>query len=412
MAMGLLRVGAAPTLPLLLAISHRPASPPAVEDRMELEQLVRDAMQAMNSGDPDTAREKLKAALDIDPQRPDLLHALGALELQRGAPGEARPLVLRALALLDAGAVPDLEGMRTAFLLSLATIGEAEDRPDAAEEAYRRVLVGSPQHSEALAGLGRLQLASGELDRGVATLQVALASLRQAESAAEVEGLESFLAAVQGFRGQPPRALIEAHRDAYCAFFDHHAQRMAEKGWIAEAARMRRGADGGLELDIPAEAQPYAGVRIDLVDPATGQGGLVGDRPMVVGLPGFEALARAAVLFPWPGLDFELFVSSQCPWDHLPLQIMLEAGDPLVLVDPAVGRWYQAGFDGRFGSAQQGRFHFVSPPELRSGTGAVWVLDLGRASVAALDALIEELTALHALHPLRRVILGRGHLPA
>jgi hypothetical protein len=379
---------------------------------MELDTLVREAMEAMNGGDPELAREKLRAALEIDSKRPDLLHALGALELQRGAPGEARPLVERALALIDAGEIPEAQGMRPHFQLSLATICEAEDRPAQAEAAYRALLAADPQHGQALAGLGRLQLALGSLDSGLATLQAALAALGQAGDAQEIDGLKGFIDAVNGFRSRHPRSLLQAHRDQYCAFFDHHASQMAEKGWIAEAARMRRTDDGGMELDVPEGARPYAALRIDLVDPATGQGGLVGDRPMVVAIQGFEPLARAAVLFPWPQLPFELMVSSQSPWDHLPLQILLEDGAPLELVDPVVGRWYREGFDGAFGPPQGGRFHFISPPEQRSERGLVYVLDLGRAGIEAVDALLERLLALHARHPLRRVILGRGHLPA
>jgi len=375
---------------------------------MELDQLVREAMEALNSGDPDIAREKLGAALEVDGNRPDLLHALGALELQRGAPGEARPLVERALALLDSGAVPEAVAMRPHFELSMATIAEAEDKPDQAEAAYRQVLARDPAHAEALAGLGRLQLACGSLDAGLATLQAALAAV---STAPEAEGMRAFIDAIVAFRDQAPGALLEAHRDRYCAFFDHNAAKMAEKGWIAEAARMRRAEDGGIETDIPADVRPYAAIRIDLVDPSTGQGGLVGDQPMLVALPGLDPLVRAAVLFPWSGHPFELFVSSQCPWDHLPVQIMLDSGDPLELVDPVIGEWYTAGFEGRFGSAKHGRFHFISPPDLRSGQGVVYVLDLGRAAFAAVDDLLERLAVLHAHHPVRRVILGRGHLP-
>jgi hypothetical protein len=377
---------------------------------MSLDQLIREAMEALNGGDPDTAREKLRAAIEIDGKRPDLLHALGALELQRGAPGEARPLVDRALALLDSGELPDAAAMRPHFQLSLATIHEAQDRPDQAEAAYREVLRADPKHGDALAGLGRLQFALGDLDAGLATLQVALAGLH-AGGAEEAGGLRAFIDAVLSFRGRHPRAFLELHRDRYCAFFDHHAQQMAEKGWIAEAARMRRGDDGGIVPDIPEGARPYAATRIDLVDPATGQGGMVGDRPMLVALEGLEPLARAGVLFPWPDLPFPLFVSSQCPWDHLPVQVVLEEGDALELVDPIIGAWYTAGFEGRFGTEQRGRFHFVSPPERHAGGGVVYVFDLGRASIEAVDDLVDRLEALHAEHPVARVILGRGQLP-
>ncbi len=375
---------------------------------MDLDQCVRAAMEALNGGDPDTARTHLHAALEIDGNRPDLLHALGALELQRGAPGEARPLVMRALALLDSGAVPEALAMRPHFVLSLATIAEAEDKPAEAESAYRQVLADDPRHAEALAGLGRLQLASGELDPGLATLQAALAVIGGGQ---EADGMREFIDAVVSFRAQHPRALLQAHRDRYCAFFDHHAGQMEAKGWIAEAARMKRGDDGGLVPDIPDGARPYAATRIDLVDPSTGQGGLVGDQPMLVALPGLDPLVRAAVLFPWPDLPFEVFVSSQCPWDHLPVQILLEGGDAMEIVDPVVGAWYQAGFEGAFGSAKAGRFHFVSPPDPRSDSGLVYVLDLGRAAFDAVGDLLLRLSALHAEHPVRRVILGRGHLP-
>ncbi len=378
---------------------------------MDLDQCVRAAMEALNGGDPDSARKHLHAALEIDPARPDLLHALGALELQRGAPGEARPLVMRALDLLASGAVPEAAAMKPHFQLSLATIAEAEDKPAEAEAAYRAVLAEDSRHGEALAGLGRLQLASGAIDAGLATLQVGLSVVSEGGSAPEADGMRAFIDAVVAFRERHPRALLEAHRDRYCAFFDHHANQMAEKGWIAEAARMRRAPDGGIEPDIPQDARPYAATRIDLVDPATGQGGLVGDQPMLVALPGLEPLVRAPVLFPWPEQPFEVLVSTQCPWDHLPVQVMLESGDPVELVDPVVGTWYTLGFEGRFGSAQAGRFHFVSPPDRRSETGVVYVLDLGRASFEAVDDLLARLADLHAQHPIRRVILGRGHLP-
>ena len=379
---------------------------------MDPEQLVLQAMDAMNRGDMDTARERLRAAVDAAGERPDLLHALGALELQRGAPGEARPLVERALALLDSAPADEAAAMRAHFGLTLASICEAEDRPVDARAVYHGLLGADPRHFEALLGLGRLQLAWGELDRGLATLAAARAA-GHLQRRPDVDDLRAFTDAIGAFRASEhtPRDLLEAHREAYCAFFDHHAGRMAARGWIAEAARMRRGPEGALVPDIPAGARPYAAVRIDLVDPTTGQGGQVGDRPMLVALPGFEPLLRNPVLFPWPDLPFEAFVSTQCPWEHLPVQLMLVEGDPVEILDPVVGAWYRLGFDGRFGTREGGRFHFVSEPEPRAPAGSIYTLDLGRARIEAIDALLDSLAEVHARHPLRRVILGRGHLP-
>ncbi|MBK9370442.1 MAG: hypothetical protein IPN01_29815 [Deltaproteobacteria bacterium] len=51
---------------------------------------------------------------------------------------------------------------------------------------------------------------------------------------------------------------------------------------------MRRAPDGRLVPSILDGARPYAGVRVDLVDPSTGRAGQVGDQPMVVAVAGLE----------------------------------------------------------------------------------------------------------------------------
>ena len=87
---------------------------------------------------------------------------------------------------------------------------------------------------------------------------------------------------------------MDAHRGSYVEFFNHHASEMAAKGWIAEAARMRKDDEGNLVPVIAEGARPYAGTRVDLVDPQTGQAGLVGEQPIVLlgfgGIPGKRQL--------------------------------------------------------------------------------------------------------------------------
>ena len=380
---------------------------------MDVEAIVGQAMEALSKGDPQRARELFGQAQRQAGDRPDLLHAIGAVELQLGAPGEARQPVERALALLEGQQDPQAVEMRAHFTLTLGAIEEAQDRPAAAMEAFDRVLRNRPGDFQAQSARATLQLALGEIEPALLALkrltapqpaQTEAASTERAKLGEFVRCLERWLQS-----HEHPRSLLEAHREGYCRFFDHHASQMAEKGWIAEAARMKRDQDGNVVLDLPQDARPYAGVRVDLVDPASGQAGQVGDQPMIVAKPGYQPLASTPVLLPWPNRPFPTYISTQAPWDQLPIQILLEGGDPLQLLDPVMGQWFSAGFNGAFGAKDQGRFHYISDPELRDNA-AVYHVDLGRARLEAVDDLLQRLGELHALHPLRRLILGRGHL--
>ncbi len=231
---------------------------------------------------------------------------------------------------------------------------------------------------------------------------------------AERAGARAVVEALDRWRasGEHPRTFLVAHRERYCRFFDDMARDAATRGWVAEAAVYARGPDGDARPLVPEGARPYATVRVDLVDPTTGQRGLVGEQPMVVARRGLEPLARIPLLIPWPEVPFDLRVSTQAPWDELPIQVLLEDGDAVERVDPVVGAWYAEGYEGRFGEADRGRFHYVGDPERTRLHGAVWRVDLGRARVEAVDALVERLVALHRGTPVRRVILGRGSLPS
>ena len=78
------------------------------------------------------------------------------------------------------------------------------------------------------------------------------------------------------------------------------------------------------------------------------------------------------------------------------------------MLDPVVGDWYRAGFDGAFGSQDAGRLHEISDLEPIPG-GVRFSVDCGRAELGAVDDLLRRLTVLHASHPLRCVLLGRGY---
>ena len=162
---------------------------------------------------------------------------------------------------------------------------------------------------------------------------------------------------------------------------------------------------------IPDGSQPYAAVRVDLVDPTTGQAGLVGDQPMIVALAGHETLAHAPVVSDWPDQPFPVWVSSQCPWDQLPIAIRFDEGDPVAQADPTIGDWYTAGFDGAFGSTDRGRFHYISDAQAVDERTVLYHVDCGRAEHNCVEELLKRLDVLSGKHPIAAVLIGRGFVP-
>ena len=177
---------------------------------------------------------------------------------------------------------------------------------------------------------------------------------------------------------------------------------------------MKRAPNGQVVPSIPEGARPYAAVRVDLVDPQSGQVGQIGDQPMVVALADYPALARSVIQIPWRDLGFDLRVSSQAPWDQMPIQVRFRTGGAAAVnaFDQLMGDWYMGGFNGTYGRQDSGRFHYISDPEVRPDRKAVtYNVDLGRADLACLDDLIRRVTAFHVQFPIERMILGRGYLP-
>lgn len=388
-----------------------------MSDARNPEALAEQALRALEEEDPRAARELLVEAVELAPHRADLVNALGVVHLHLGEPEAGRPLIERAIEMAaaeqhDPERRIHAQTMVEGFLLGLAAANEDLDQPAAAAEAYRRVLAQNPRQARARNSLACLLLAWGRTVEGIAELRGYLED--EADEPQFLAGGEALLEAIERARDLKldPRMFLEAHRGAYVEFFDHHAKEQEARGWIAEAARMMRAPDGQVVPLVPEGARPYAAVRVDLVDPATSQVGQVGDQPMIVALHGFEAMARTPVLIEVVGEDLPLFVSSQAPWDQLPVQVLFRdrgAGDEL---DRVIGEWYLSGWSGAFGTKDEGRLHYVSDlAPVRDGRGYTLHVDCGRARVDAVAALIEALTALHRRWPMERVVIGRGHLP-
>jgi tetratricopeptide (TPR) repeat protein len=380
------------------------------------EALAERALKALSEEDPREARKLLMEAIEAAPNRPDLLNALGVVQLQLGEPEIGKPLIEQAIAIVaaDAAANParkdQSDTMIEGFLLSLGAACEDLDLPSEAQAAYLRVLTANPGQPRARQSLGHLLLAWGRLDEGRRELTTYVEEDRDEDPF--LEGAAAYLQDIARFTREDihPKELLNAHRGSYCEMFDHYAAEQEKLGWIAEAARMKRGPDGTIVPLIAEGARPYAAVRVDLVNPNTSEIGQVGDQPMVVALADYQALARAPVLFQWRERSFDLRISTQAPWDQLPIQILF-AGRAPEEIDMVIGDWYVAGWDGAWGSRDGGRFHYISDPELRRDDRAVvYHVDMGRSSVAAIEDLIRRLEGFHGEHPIAEVILGRGYL--
>ena len=274
------------------------------------DQLAEKAMQILNEGDPREARKLLFEAVKMAPDRPDLIHALGVVQLQLGEAELGLRLVQQAIErtegmLLQPDRKEQAEDMLHGFILTLAAAYEDLSMAEEAKEAYQRILKADPGQPRARSGYAQLLLALGDLEGGMRELQGYIEDDRDEDPF--IEGASALLESIKTFQRNDihPREFLKAHQEEYTAFFTHHAEEQARLGWIAEAARMRRNAEGRVVPVIAEGARPYAAVRVDLVDPQTGQIGQVGDQPMVVALRDYQPLARAVIQFAWRDQSFQ-----------------------------------------------------------------------------------------------------------
>lgn len=378
-----------------------------------VDEVAERAMAALRGDDPVKAARMLREVLAESPGRLDLVHALAVTELRMGDAADA--LATARAGIAEAFRTQDETAAMMMSQLKLVEASAAEDlgMPEVAIAAYDAILEVEPEHPRARQGKGHAQIAWGKLREGLHSLDRYLED--KADEQPFLEAAELFVDDLRRFLRDDihPKEFLAAHRGSYVEMFDHYAEKMAKEGWIAEAARMMRDEDGRVVPIIPEGARPYAAVRVDLVNPSSGQPGRIGDQPMLVALADYAPLAQAPVVVEWPSGDwpFRVAVCSQVPWNDLSVQITSPSGDSEALaaaLDPVVGDWYRAGFDGAFGSQDAGRLHEISDLEPIPG-GVRFSVDCGRAELGAVDDLLRRLTVLHASHPLRCVLLGRGY---
>ncbi len=375
-----------------------------------MDTITTEAMAAVRLEDPNEARQQLEALIERAPERLDLRHSLAVTLVRMGEAKAARVVSQDAITMAF-----EMQDEAAATLIGQLYMVDAEASldlylPRQAEAAYKNILEEDPLNPYALQAYAYLLFRWGRLKNGMDMLQRYLDA--KTDEAAALEGNQSFLHAVRKFIAEDvhPKELLNAHHGSYQEFFNHHANNMAEQGWQAEQPYIRGEEDGKLIYYVRDGDRPYATARVDLIDPKTHQGGRVGDQPMIVALAGYEPIARAPVLFPYPGHSFVVMVSSNVPWNNLAIHIRTMDGH-WEQIDQLIGEWYQAGFHGQFGTQTSGFFHEIGPPMVIDDNSVTYYMDVGRAGVEAIDNLLTRLEIAHERFGIDCVIIGEGFLP-
>lgn len=377
-----------------------------------MDEITNLALEAVRMDDPNEARLRLESLIERAPDRLDLRHSLAVTLIRMGEAKAARIVTKDAIAMAF-----EMQDQAAATLLSQLYMVDAEAAldlylPHEAERAYKNILQDDPLNPYALQSYAYLLFRWGRLKNGMDALQQYLDA--KTDEADALEGNQGFLQCVRKFIAEDvhPKELLNAHHGSYLEFFNYHAKNMAKEGWQAEQPYItgQDEATGKLIYYVREGDRPYATARADLIDPKTGQGGRVGDQPMIVALEGYEAMAHAPVLFPYPGHSFLIMVSSRVAWNNLAIHIRTLDGD-WTEIDQLVGDWYQDGFHGSFGTNTSHFFHEISPPMVIDDNSVTYYMDCGRAGVEGIDNLLRRLEIAHDRFGIDCVIIGEGFLP-
>ena len=382
----------------------------------ELDKHARAGIEAINENRLNEAIAHLQEALKLDDSRPDLNNALGMTFLRRGDAANGLPYLKRAVELAEPYTQPEHQEMRQHFHLGLATAQQALDLISDSMSTLNDAVSRWPNSFESRLQLAQLQMQIGELDEGVASFRALYADQAVDPEYREMSKVLANAVAAFTESNLSGEIFLQAHQGSYKDYFDEVSAEQIRNGWYAEAARMKRGPGGEPQPIIAQGAKPYAMERVDLVNPQDGTAANVYSEtePMIVTVNGFEPLAQVPVVFPWPGQAFDVRVCSRCPWHWLDIFVQFTqpgtAEQLINRIDPTIGDWYLAGFNGDFGEKDSGRFHYVTDPEVIGDRAVNYRVDLGRARFEAVENLLKRLDVLHTQTPIERVLFGQGKL--
>jgi len=381
-----------------------------------LDDFAQGGIAAINERRFDDAIEQFTKALELAPDRPDMNNALGMAYLHRGEVGSAVPHLEKSVTLAEAFPDADHADMKLHFLSSLATAYQLADRIADARRVLADTARRFPESRDTKLQLGQLLLTSCLLEEGLAVYGgLATDPAFDDDEKAAAQAVHDAARALLDSVDDTADVFLRAHQDSYVTYFDDVASE--QPTWYAEAARMTRGDDGEPKPVLTTGARPYAMTRVDLVNPATGEvAGVYSDtEPMIVAVEGLEPLAQLPIMFPWKGAAVETWVCTQVPWHWMTITVQLAEATTdearVAAIDPVFGEWYLAGFNGDFGDADKGRFHYIGPPDTVGDRAVAYTVDLGRAGYEAIEDLVQRLAKLSTTTPVRRVLFGNGYLP-
>lgn len=383
----------------------------------KVDEYARNGIAAINEQRFDDAVEAFAKALELEPDRPDMNNALGTAYLHRGEVGNALPYLQSAVELAEDYSDAEHADMKVHFLTGLATAYQLSDQIDAASHVLQQTVERFPDQVEPLLQLGQLLLTSCQLEAGLAVYdKLASHPGLDGEGHKAAQTVRDAAKALLDSTDEPD-IFLRAHRDSYASYFDDIAA--SQETWYAEAARMAPPTedDGEPRPFIPEGARPYAMIRVDLVNPENGEvAGIYSDtEPMIVAVQGLEPLAQIPIMFPWKAHELDIWVCTQVPWHWLTITVEFERPmspeERIDALDPLIGEWYLAGYNGDFGERETGRFHYITDPEMVGERAITYTVDLGRTRYEAIESLLDRLSRLNDKTPIHRILLGNGYLP-
>lgn len=379
---------------------------------MEPDAVSERALQALRSENPQEAKNVLEELISQNPEKVDLRHSLAVVLLNMGESAAAHIVCQDAIRMCFELQDDTATTMLTPLFLADAEACEGLNQPREAAKCYTKILQTEEGHPYARQRYAYLLFASGRIDEGLTQMQSYVD-----EGYDEPEALEahqSLVSTIKLFQNNDvhPKEFLTAHREAYVEEFSRIAEDLEKEGWYVEAARMSRDEEGKYIPIIPEGAPSYAAMRVDAVNPQTGQPGRIGEGPYYVGLGDYAILAQSSFVDRWPGKEFPVYVSSRCAWNHFSIQIRVFNEQSLDVLDAYIGDWYESGFHGAYGNPnKEGMFHEIYNMERVDHNTVSFYVDLGRARTECVEDFITRLETFHQEHHIDAVLFGDGFLP-